>query len=172
MHSDADFVFSEELTFDVSQIGPQLAVPFSVDNAADIEEHVGKRIDQAYIGACTGGRLEDLQAAARVVAGKKIADHTRFVVCPASREVLLAAIDAGYIRTLIEAGATLVTPGCAACLGIHEGLIARGERCISSTNRNFPGRMGDKTAEIYLASPATVAASALAGAIADPRAVF
>ena len=86
--------------------------------------------------------------------------------------MLLAAIDAGYIRTLIEAGATLVTPGCAACLGIHEGLIARGERCISSTNRNFPGRMGDKTAEIYLASPATVAASALAGAIADPRAVF
>lgn len=172
VHSDADFVFSEELTFDVSQIGPQLAVPFSVDNAADIEEHVGKSIDQAYIGACTGGRLEDLQAAARVVAGKKIADHTRFVVCPASREVLLAAIDAGYIRTLIEAGATLVTPGCAACLGIHEGLIARGERCISSTNRNFPGRMGDKTAEIYLASPATVAASALAGAIADPRAVF
>ena len=172
VHSDPDFVFSEELAFDVSQIGPQLAVPFSVDNAADIDAHVGKRIDQAYIGACTGGRLEDLQIAARVVAGKKIADHTRFVVCPASREVLLAAIEDGTVRTLIEAGATLVTPGCAACLGIHEGLIARGERCISSTNRNFPGRMGDKTAEIYLASPASVAASALAGAIADPRSFF
>lgn len=172
VHTDADFQYSEEIEYDVSGIVPQTAAPFSVDNVADLSQHVGKRIDQAYIGACTGGRLEDLAVAAQVVCGRKIATHTRFVVCPASRETLLAAMDAGYIRTLVEAGAVLVAPGCAACLGIHEGLIAKGERCISSTNRNFPGRMGDKEAEIFLASPATVAASAVYGAIADPREFF
>ena len=172
VHTDADFQYSEEIEYDVSGIVPQTAAPFSVDNVADLSQHVGKRIDQAYIGACTGGRLEDLAVAAQVVCGRKIAAHTRFVVCPASRETLLAAMDAGYIRTLVEAGAVLVAPGCAACLGIHEGLIAKGERCISSTNRNFPGRMGDKEAEIFLASPATVAASAVYGAIADPREFF
>jgi len=167
--TDPDFVYAAEHTYDISGFVPQVAAPFSVDNVADLSVHAGKRIDQAYIGACTGGRLEDLAEAARIVKGKKIAPHTRFVVSPASRETLLAAIAAGYVTTLVEAGATLVTPGCAACLGIHEGIIAEGERCISSTNRNFPGRMGHVRGEIFLASPAAVAASAIAGEIADPR---
>jgi len=169
VRTDADFVYAEELRYEAGDIAPQVAAPFSVDNVAPLPQYAGKRIDQAYIGACTGGRLEDLAEAARVVRGKTIAPHTRFVVSPASRETLLAALEAGYIRTLVEAGATLVAPGCAACLGIHEGLIAEGECCVSSTNRNFPGRMGHKKGEIFLASPATVAASALSGVLADPR---
>ena len=167
--TDPDFVYAAEHTYDVSSFEPQVAAPFSVDNVADLSAHAGKRIDQAYIGACTGGRLEDIAEAARIVKGRKIAPHTRFIISPASRETLLAAIAEGYITDLVEAGATLVTPGCAACLGIHEGLIAEGERCISSTNRNFPGRMGHVKGEIFLASPAAVAASAVAGSIADPR---
>ena len=167
--TDPDFVYAAEHTYNVSSFEPQVAAPFSVDNVADLSAHAGKRIDQAYIGACTGGRLEDIAEAARIVKGRKIARHTRFIISPASRETLLDAIASGYITDLVEAGATLVTPGCAACLGIHEGLIAEGERCISSTNRNFPGRMGHVKGEIFLASPAAVAASAVAGEIADPR---
>ena len=168
-HSDPDFIYAEELRYDVSSWTPWLAAPSSVDNGAALVSHAGRRIDQAYLGSCTGGRLEDIAAAAAILHGKKIASTVRFILVPASQKVLLSAIEKGYIQSLVTAGATLVTPSCAACLGTHQGLLAPGETCISSTNRNFPGRMGSTEADIFLASPAAVAASALAGEIADPR---
>ena len=161
--TDPDFVYAAEHVYDVSGIGPQLAVPFSVDNVSDLAEHAGKPIDQAFLGTCTGGRAEDLAVAARILAGKHIHPRTRLLVVPASKAVFLEAMAKGHVQALVEAGATFVTPGCAACLGTHEGLLAAGERCVSTSNRNFPGRMGHGKAEIFLASPATVAASALEG---------
>jgi 3-isopropylmalate/(R)-2-methylmalate dehydratase large subunit len=167
--TDPGFAYAEELVFDVTRLGPQLAAPSSVDNLAPIEEHLGRHIDQAYIGSCTGGRLEDIAAAAAILEGREIPDTVRLLIVPASRQVLLNAMEKGYIRTLVQAGATMVTPSCAACLGTHQGLLAPGETCITATNRNFPGRMGSTDAALFLASPATVAASALEGRIADPR---
>jgi len=166
--TDADFVYADEISFDVSQLKPQLAAPSSVDNVYDISKFIGRHIDQAYLGSCTGGRAEDIGIAARILKGKKVAPRTRFVIVPASKGVLLESMEKGYVQTLVEAGATFVTPGCAACLGTHEGMIASGETCITTTNRNFPGRMGDTKAEIFLGSPAAVAAAALEGKIVDP----
>ena len=139
-----------------------------MDNVDDLARYAGVPVDQAYIGACTGGRLEDLAQAAKVLAGRTINPRTRLLIVPASKKVLLDAIEAGYLQTLVEAGGTFVTPGCAACLGTHLGLLAEGETCITSSSRNFPGRMGHAKAGIFLASPAAVAASALEGKIADP----
>lgn len=167
-HTDPDFKYASEHTFDVSHLKPQLAAPFSVDNVSDITKFIGRPVDQAYLGSCTGGRVPDLAVAAKILAGKKINPRTRMVVVPASKAVFLEAMDKGYIQTLVAAGATFVTPGCAACLGTHEGMLALGETCISSTNRNFPGRMGHTKAEIFLGSPAAVAAAALEGKIVDP----
>ena len=166
--TDDDFVYWAEHSYDVSKIKPQVAVPFSVDNVEDITQHIGTPVQQAFLGTCTGGRLEDIAVAAKILAGKKIHPDTRMLVIPASKEVLLQAIKHGYMETLVNANATFVTPGCAACLGTHEGLIADGETCITSSNRNFPGRMGHTGGRLYLASPAAVAASALEGKIADP----
>ncbi|MBP2628744.1 MAG: 3-isopropylmalate dehydratase large subunit [Firmicutes bacterium] len=166
--TDSGYQYEAEHTFTVSDLKPQLAAPFSVDNVDDITSFIGKKVDQAYLGSCTGGRVADLAIAAKILADKKINPRTRFVVVPASKEVFLEAMKLGYIQTLVEAGATFVTPGCACCLGIHEGMIASGETCISSTNRNFPGRMGHNTGEIFLGSPAAVAAAALEGKIVDP----
>lgn len=167
--TDPDYEYSEVYTFDISNLSPQLAVPHSVDNVYPIEKVEKVKIDQAFIGSCTGGRLEDFEAAYKVLKGKKIHPDTRLVIIPASTEVLQRGMELGYIQGLIEAGATLATPGCGPCLGTHEGLLADGEVCITSTNRNFPGRMGSTKAMIYLASPACVAASALKGEITDPR---
>ena len=167
--TDAGYQYCEDLVFDAGLVAPQVAVPFSVDNVADLTEHAGTPLQQAFLGSCTGGRLEDIEVAARILKGRHIAENMRMLVVPASKKVLQDAIAAGYITDLIEAGCALVSPGCAACLGTHEGLLAEGESCISSTNRNFPGRMGHKNGRIYLASPAAVAASALTGAITDPR---
>ena len=166
--TDPGYQYAAEHTFDVSNLVPQVAAPFSVDNVHDITQYADRKIDQAYLGSCTGGRLEDIAVAAKILAGKKISPHTRMIVVPASRDVLLAAMEKGYMKTLIQAGATFVTPGCASCLGTHQGMLAGGETCISSTNRNFPGRMGHVKGEIFLASPAAVAASALEGKITDP----
>jgi 3-isopropylmalate/(R)-2-methylmalate dehydratase large subunit len=166
--TDVDFVYADEISFDVSNLRPQLAAPSSVDNVYDISKFIGRHIDQAYLGSCTGGRAEDIGIAARILKGKKVAPRTRFVIVPASKGVLLESMEKGYVQTLVEAGATFVTPGCAACLGTHEGMIASGETCITTTNRNFPGRMGDTKAEIFLGSPAAVAAAALEGKIVDP----
>ncbi|WP_312197470.1 3-isopropylmalate dehydratase large subunit [Anaerospora hongkongensis] len=166
--TDPGYQYVAEHTFDVSKLIPQVAAPFSVDNVHDITQFVGRKIDQAYLGSCTGGRLEDIAIAAEILAGKKINPRTRMIVVPASRDVLLQAMEKGYMKTLINAGATFVTPGCASCLGTHQGMLAGGETCISSTNRNFPGRMGHVKGEIFLGSPAAVAASALEGKITDP----
>ncbi len=171
-YTDPDFEYEESYTFDVSSMEPQLACPHSVDNVDTLANVVAKgevKINQAYIGSCTGGREEDIAVAANILRGKHIPKYTRLVVVPASAEVMTACIEKGYIQDLMKAGATITSPGCGACLGAHEGVLAPGEVCISSTNRNFPGRMGSTGAEIYLASPATVAASILNGRITDPR---
>jgi 3-isopropylmalate/(R)-2-methylmalate dehydratase large subunit len=166
--TDPGYKFAAEHCFDVSGLTPQLAAPSSVDNVHPVGELLGKPIDQAFLGTCTGGSVPDLAIAAQILKGKKINPRTRLVVVPASKAVLLEAMALGYIQTLVEAGATLVTPGCAACLGTHQGMLAAGENCITSSSRNFPGRMGHNRAEIYVASPAAVAAAALEGRIADP----
>lgn len=166
--TDADFEYAAELTYDVSEIKPQVAAPFSVDNVFDLTDYAGTPVDEAYLGSCTGGRLQDLAVAAQILSGRHIPKTTRLIVVPASKKVLEEAMELGYIKTLMQAGATITAPGCAACLGVHQGMLAGGEVCISSTNRNFPGRMGHVDGKIFLASPAAVAASALMGMIADP----
>ena len=171
VHPDADAVYERVIEYDVSTLAPQVAKPHRVDNVVDVTNVAGIRVDQALIGTCTNGRLEDLEAAASVLRGRHVAPTVRLLVLPASREVLLAALEAGVITDLVTAGATVLNPGCGPCLGAHEGCMAPGEVTISTANRNFKGRMGCKEADIYLASPATVAASALLGAIADPREV-
>lgn len=166
--TDSGFAYFAEHNFDLSSLEPQLAAPHSVDNVGSVAQFAGRPVQQAYLGTCTGGRLEDLAVAARILAGKHIARDTRFIVVPASKKVLLDAMKTGVMQTLVEAGATFVTPGCAACLGVHEGMLASGETCISASSRNFPGRMGSGKAEIFLGSPASVAAAALTGKLTDP----
>jgi homoaconitase/3-isopropylmalate dehydratase large subunit len=167
--ADNDASYDRVVSIDVSDLAPQVARPHSVDNVAPVTDVAGIAIDQAVIGTCTNGRLEDLEEAASLLRGRRIADGVRLLVLPASREVLLAAIQRGAAEELVAAGATLLNPGCGPCLGAHQGCMAPGEVTISTANRNFRGRMGSKDAAIYLASPATVAASALAGEITDPR---
>lgn len=166
--TDPDYRYDSEHTFDVSNLKPQLAAPHSVDNVAEISNFIGTPVNQAFLGTCTGGRVQDLAIAAKILSGKKINPRTRFLVVPASKSVLLEAMAKGYMQTLVEAGATFVTPGCAACLGTHQGMLAAGETCITSSSRNFPGRMGHGKAQIYVGSPAAVAAAALEGKIVDP----
>ena len=168
---DADATYLQVLHYDVGDLAPQVAKPHRVDNVVPVTEVVGTRIDQAVIGTCTNGRLEDLRAAADVLHGKQIAPGVRLLILPASRQVLLESIEAGIVSDLVAAGGTLLNPGCGPCLGAHEGCMAPGERTISTANRNFRGRMGSREAEIFLASPATTAASALTGVITDPREV-
>ncbi|WP_419770372.1 MAG: 3-isopropylmalate dehydratase large subunit [Candidatus Marinarcus sp.] len=168
-HTDDDFVYKDDITFDISHLTPQIAAPFSVDNVFTIDKYIGTKIDQAYLGSCTGGRAEDIGIAASILKGKKVSPRTRFVIVPASKYVLLEAMKKGYVESLVQAGATFATPGCAACLGTHQGMLASGETCITTTNRNFPGRMGATAAQIFLGSPAAVAAAALEGKIVDPR---
>ena len=171
-YTDPGYEYAESFLFDVSALEPELACPHSVENVHPLSEVIAAgdvKLDQGYIGSCTGGRVADIAAAAGILRGKHIAPYTRLIVVPASAEVLSECIGKGYIQDLMAAGATIAAPGCAACLGVHEGILAPGEVCITSTNRNFPGRMGSKEASLYLASPATVAASLLNGRITDPR---
>jgi len=160
--------YDSEMEFEVSDLEPQLAAPFRVDNVRPVSELSGTEVDQVFIGTCTNGRYEDLEAAARILKGGTV--RARTLVIPASREVFLQALSSGIIEILVEAGAMIGTPGCGPCLGAHMGVIAEGEVCLSTSNRNFPGRMG-KGGLVYLASPATAAATALEGKIADPREV-
>jgi 3-isopropylmalate/(R)-2-methylmalate dehydratase large subunit len=146
-----------------------VAKPHTVDNVAPVQTLPGVKINQVFIGTCTNGRIEDLATATSILQGKRIHPDVRLVVAPASRQVLASAMELGYIRTLMTAGATLVPPGCAACLGLHHGVLGDKEVCLSTANRNFKGRMGNPEAFIYLASPATAAASAVTGEITDPR---
>jgi 3-isopropylmalate/(R)-2-methylmalate dehydratase large subunit len=167
--SDAEAEISRTLEMDLSCLGPQVACPHAVDNVRPVEEVEGVPVDQAVIGSCTNGRMEDLEVAEKVLRGKKVSVSTRLIIVPASREVYLQAVEAGIIASFIRAGAVVTNPGCGPCLGAHQGLLAPGERCIATTNRNFQGRMGSTQAEVYLASPEVVAASAVAGVISDPR---
>ena len=172
-YTDEGYQYAESYVFDVAALEPELACPSSVENVHTLSSVIegGKKImlNQGYIGSCTGGREEDIAAAAMILKGRHIPPYTRLVVVPASREVMMECMKKGYIQDLMEAGATITTPGCGACLGAHEGILAPGEVCITSTNRNFPGRMGSTEAQMYLASPATVAASMVNGYITDPR---
>jgi 3-isopropylmalate/(R)-2-methylmalate dehydratase large subunit/methanogen homoaconitase large subunit len=165
--ADPDAVYVKELKYDLGDIVPGVAKPHTVDNYAPVGEVKGQKIDQAFIGACTNGRLEDLKAAAAILKGRKVAVRT--IVIPASWNIYREAMRDGTLDILLDAGCIVCNSGCGPCLGAHMGTLAPGEVCISTANRNFKGRMGDKESFIYLASPRTVAASALAGAIADPR---
>lgn len=172
LHADADAVYEKTIWVNLADLEPMLAKPHTVDNSATVRELKGTKIHQVFIGTCTNGRLEDLRVAAQILEGQRHHPETRLLVAPASRSVMLAAIKAGYIQTLLEAGATILPPGCGPCLGLHQGILGDGENCLSTANRNFKGRMGNPAANIYLASPATAAASAVTGEITDPREVM
>ncbi len=168
VYSDENATYIKEYNIDVTDLEPQIARPHEVDNVCGVSEVEGTKVDQVFIGTCTNGRLEDLEVAAEILKGEKVAVRT--VIAPASRSVLIEAMRNGTAETLLQAGVALITPGCGPCLGAHMGVIGEGEVCISTANRNFKGRMGTG-GFIYLASPATAAASALTGEISDPRSV-
>ena len=171
LKSDTDAKYKKVIEFDVSKLEPVVACPSSVDNVKPVSE-VGKvLVEQAFIGSCTNGRLEDLRVAAQIMKGKTVKDGVRTLVIPASQEVYRQAVDEGLVEIFTDAGALVCGSACGPCLGGHIGLLAAGETCVSTSNRNFIGRMGSTQASVYLASPATVAASALAGKITDPRTV-
>lgn len=170
--ADDDACYIQEMQYTLSDIEPQIACPHSVDNVKPVAEVAGTPIDQFFIGTCTNGRLPDLRIAASILKNNHIAKDTRLIILPASQEVFLAALNEGLISIFSSVGAMILPPGCGPCLGAHQGVLAPGEKCLSTANRNFKGRMGCKDAEIYLASPATVAASAIIGVITDPREVI
>ncbi|MHB1004318.1 MAG: 3-isopropylmalate dehydratase large subunit [Chloroflexota bacterium] len=161
--------YERVLHLNAGDLTPLVACPPDVGNVHPVEAVEGTPLDEVFVGTCTNGRLEDIAIAAGIVSGKKVHRFTRMVVTPASKEIYLAALERGYITTLMEAGAIVCNPGCGPCLGRHQGVLGPGERALTTMNRNFTGRMGDPTAEIYVASPATAAASALEGRIVDPR---
>lgn len=167
--SDPDAEYESLLTWDVSSLSPQVACPHTVDNVKPVSEVEGIPFHQAVIGTCTNGRLEDLRSVAGILKGKKVSPSIRTLIIPASRQEYARALREGIIETLVQAGCVILNPGCGPCLGAHQGVLAPGEVALSTANRNFRGRMGSRDSEIYLASPATVAASAIEAKIADPR---
>jgi len=166
---DPEAVYERVLDMDVSQLTPRVAAPHTVDNVKPLAEVAGKHIDQVVIGSCTNGRLDDLAEAAALLEGRKVADGTRMLIFPASAKIYQEALERGYLATFMKAGAVVMNAGCGPCLGIHEGALGDGEVALSTTNRNFKGRMGNPRSEVYLCSPAVAAASAVAGVITDPR---
>lgn len=169
IRADEDAEYEKEIHLDVSGLSPMVSKPHNVDNVAEVGEVEGVEVNQVYIGTCTNGRLSDLEIAARILKGKRVKEGVRLIVVPASRRVYLNALEKGLLKIFVEAGGMVLNPGCGPCVGIHQGILADGEVCISTQNRNFKGRMGNPNAEIYLSSPATAAASAVKGYIADPR---
>ena len=167
--SDEDAIYEKEMLFDITDMEPQIACPNDVDNVKDISHVEGTSIDQCLVGSCTNGRLSDLKEAADILKDSKIDDSVRLIILPASREIYRQAIDAGYIETFIDAGAIICNPGCGPCLGAHMGVLSEGESCISTTNRNFKGRMGDAKSSVYLSNAKVVAASAIKGVITNPE---
>ena len=167
--ADEDAQYDEELVVDLSTLRPTVSFPHLPENARTIDEVGDVKIDQAVIGSCTNGRISDLRAAARVLEGRRVAKDVRCIVLPATQKVYLQALEEGLLKIFIEAGAVVSTPTCGPCLGGYMGILASGERCISTTNRNFVGRMGAVDSEVYLASPAVAAASAVAGKIVSPE---
>jgi 3-isopropylmalate/(R)-2-methylmalate dehydratase large subunit len=172
LEADTGAFYEQIINIDVTGLEPMVARPHTVDNTALARELQGTKIQQVFIGTCTNGRMEDLATAARILKGRQRHPNTRLIVGPASRKVFLDAIEAGYIQTLLEAGAVILPPGCGACLGVHQGVLGDGEVCLSTANRNFRGRMGNPKSFIYLSSPSTAAASAVTGEITDPREVI
>lgn len=172
LEADEDAVYEQIIKIDASELQPTVSQPHTVDNTALALELKGTKIDQVVIGTCTNGRLEDMAAAAEIIRGKTPAAGVRLIIAPASKQVLLESIEAGYIPDFVEAGAIILPPGCGPCLGLHQGALGDSEVCLSTANRNFVGRMGNPKGFIYLASPETAAASALAGTITDPREVL
>jgi len=166
---DADAVYEQILEVDATKLVPQIACPHTVDNVKPIDEVKGKKLNQIVIGSCTNGRLDDLEAAAKILKGRRVADGVRMLVFPASWRIYHKAVDLGYIQDISRAGAVVCNPGCGPCLGIHQGALADNDVALATTNRNFKGRMGNPKAEVYLCSPATAAASAITGVITDPR---
>lgn len=171
LYPDPDAVYVREVEIDLSTLTPRVSVPFYVDNVQTVDSVMGKKVDQVFVGTCTNGRLDDLHQVAEVLRGRKVAPGVRMLVIPASSQVLEEATADGTLLTLLQAGATLGTPGCGPCMGRHQGVLAPGEVCVSTSNRNFRGRMGAADAEIYLASPRVAAASAVAGFITTPEAL-
>ena len=170
--ADADAEYDEVITIDLSKLRPTVAFPHLPENTKTIDECGEVKIDQVVIGSCTNGRLEDMEVAAKILEGKKVADGIRVIIIPATQKIYLESMERGYLKTFIEAGAVVSTPTCGPCLGGYMGVLAAGERCISSTNRNFLGRMGHVESEVYLASPAVCAASAITGKISGPEEVM
>ena len=166
---DPEAQYSKSVEIDLSSLGPVVAAPFEVDNVFPVEDYVGVKVDQVFIGTCTNGRLDDLHVAADILRNLKVAETTRLLIIPASSQVLEAAVADGTFATLLAAGAIFGTPGCGPCMGRHMGVLAPGETCVSTSNRNFMGRMGSPDAHIFLASPAVAAATALAGVISLPE---
>jgi len=169
LSADTGANYEQVIPVNLSQLEPMLSLPHAVDNVRPVAQVKGVKIQQAFIGTCTNGRLEDIAVAGEILKGKKRHPGTRLLIAPASRQVLIQAMEKGHIQSLIEAGAIILPPGCAACLGLHQGVLGDGEVCLSTANRNFRGRMGNPEAMIYLASPATAAASVMKGEITDPR---
>ena len=166
---DADAVYESVIEINVSKLEPQIACPHTVDNVKPIEQVAGKKVNQIVIGSCTNGRLDDLAIAAKIMKGQKVAPHTRMLIFPASAKIFRQALGKGYVGVFMQAGAVVMNSGCGPCLGIHEGALGDGEVALSTTNRNFKGRMGNPNSEVYLCSPAVAAASAIAGVITSPR---
>ena len=169
IESDKDAVYEQIIEIDASKLSPLIAFPHTVDNVKPVSEAKGIKVNQVFIGTCTNGRLDDLKIAARILKGKKRHPNTRLIITPASKDVFLQADKAGYIRTFIQAGAAVTSAGCGPCVGVHSGILGDNEVCLSTQNRNFKGRMGNPEGQIFLCSPATAAASAIAGEIVDPR---
>ena len=169
IRSDRDASYKSVLKYDISGLVPQLACPHTVDNVKPVTELAGRAFHQGVLGTCTNGRVEDLEVAAKILKGKKVHPKVRLLVLPASWEVYREALKKGILAVLADSGCVILNPGCGPCLGAHEGILAPGEVALSTSNRNFRGRMGSRDSEIYLASPATVAASAVEGKITDPR---
>ena len=167
--ADKDARYEKTFEFDVSKLEPTVSMPHTVDNTATVDKLKDVKINEAFLGTCTNARLDDFKVAAKILKGRKVASGVKLIIAPSSREVFLDALDLGLVDTFIKAGAVIVAPGCGPCVGTHNGVPADGEIVISTANRNFKGRMGNPNAFIYLASPATVAASALTGSITDPR---
>ncbi|MBD3296517.1 MAG: 3-isopropylmalate dehydratase large subunit, partial [Candidatus Omnitrophica bacterium] len=169
VNADPDARYAETREFDITELHPQVALPGAVDNVVSVEETLGVEIEQVHIGTCASGRLKDLETAAKILKNKVVSPGTKLIITPASRQIYLEALKAGLIDIFVSSGAIVNNPGCGPCAGTHQGVLADGEKAFSTSNRNFRGIMGSPDTEIYLGSPATAAATALKGEIADPR---
>ncbi|MFZ3091733.1 MAG: 3-isopropylmalate dehydratase large subunit [Nitrospirota bacterium] len=169
IEADKEAIYEKVIDVDASKLTPLIAFPHTVDNVKPVSEAKGIKVNQVFIGTCTNGRLDDLKIAAKILKGKKVNPKTRLIITPASRDVFIQADDAGYIKTFLKSGAIVTSAGCGPCVGVHSGILGDGEVCLSTQNRNFKGRMGNPEGFIYLSSPATAAASAIAGEIVNPR---